>query len=91
MSFTRLKCTKCKKNFILKEDFYQFYFDPKSKNYLDHLYYYLTFESQKQNLMRKSFCKIAEISNCAHLLNSKECLKCDDGYILTVVNIDFKK
>lgn len=85
LSYTRLECTQCKQNFILMKDFYEFYFDPNVINYLDHLYFYLTFEQKQKNLMGKSYCQVAEVSNCLEYLNSKECLKCNEGYLLTLV------
>ena len=36
--------------------------------------------------MGKSFCQVAEVSNCIEYLNPKECLQCEEGYMLNLGN-----
>jgi hypothetical protein len=87
LSYTRLNCSKCKKDYIMMEDFYDYFFNTDSMDYLDNLYFFLTLKQKQKNLIRKSFCQVAEVSNCVEYLNPKECLKCKEQYILTIVQL----
>ena len=86
LSYTRLQCKECQKNFVLSNDFYSSYFSEENLSFKDNLYNYLNLPQNFNNLVGKKFCQLAEVSHCVDYINTKECRQCEQGYILTVVN-----
>lgn len=87
LSYTRLECQQCQKNFVLSRDFYSNYFSKESPDLKQHLYEYLSLRQTFSNFVGKKYCRLAEVSHCVDYISTKECRQCEPGYILTVNNI----
>ena len=86
MSYKRLECEKCFKNFVLTKDFYSSYFFKENIDFNENLYEYLNLKQNFNNFVGKKYCHLAEVSHCVDYINTKECRQCEEGYILTVVS-----
>lgn len=85
LSYTRLKCRSCAKNFVLSENFYLGHFAADNLKFKDNLYDYLNLPRAGVNFIGKKFCRLAEVSHCLEYISTRECRLCEQGYILTVV------